>query len=663
MLVPLSSLLLVAIASTPLASAITISPVAKGSNAERLSRGLAPLKPSRTWRSRASVNNKRQAAAPLPSSGVTLSPHDIQGPTFLSSYDGQNVTNLQGVVTAKTSSGFYIQSVVPDTDDRTSEGLYVYSYSVGSQVAVGDIITLSGLVAEYSSDSTGLHLTELTLPKDIVVLSSNNVVTPLVLGVDRTPPGSAIFFEDQFQLPSQTVNIEETVTSLEPASRGLDFWESLEGMLVTIPNPRAVSRTNSYKETWIVGEAYATGSNAQGGLNLMKDVNGNWDANPEAIWVWSPLDGTSNPAVSTTVIGTKYETITGIISYTYGFPVIYPLTAPKIISSPSTALVASTIIGDGQCKVSMANYNVLNLNTGSRTFAKLADHITTYLNLPDVIGLEEIQDNTGAANDGVTEATEVLAKLVDAIKTASGVTYTAMEIAPVDLMDGGAPGGNIRPAVLYRSDRLELDTFSPTVGTNQQSQSFVSDPTTGETTFALTPGLIDPTNVAWTDSRKPISVSFLVKGSTSLRKRLHVIVAHFASKSGSGPTEGRFQTADNGAVGARIQQAQIVADFVAEMLSRDPEAHLALLGDLNEFSGVQPLDILSTVLTELHGNLAPEERYSYQFDQNTQQIDHILTVPSLAVGSSFEIPHLNTHGLASVQASDHDPVVASVVVC
>lgn len=86
-----------------------------------------------------------------------------------------------------------------------------------------------------------------------------------------------------------------------------------------------------------------------------------------------------------------------------------------------------------------------------------------------------------------------------------------MEIAPVDLMDGGAPGGNIRPgglsyplvlkrrmieltrlvpsAVLYRSDRLELDTFSPTVGTNQQSQSFVSDPTTGETTFALTPGL------------------------------------------------------------------------------------------------------------------------------------------------------------------------------
>lgn len=87
-----------------------------------------------------------------------------------------------------------------------------------------------------------------------------------------------------------------------------------------------------------------------------------------------------------------------------------------------------------------------------------------------------------------------------------------------------------------------------------------------------------------------------------------------------------------------------------------------MLGDLNEFSGVQPLDVLSTVLTELK-MADPAERYSYQFDQNTQQIDHILTVPRLAGSARFEIPHLNTWTTASIQASDHDPVLGSVRVC
>lgn len=93
MLLPLALSLL----TLPFASAITISPLSKGSNRDRLARGLGPLKPSRVWTS----NNRRQAAAPAPSNGLVLAPHDIQGPTFLSSYAGRNVTNLQGVVTAK----------------------------------------------------------------------------------------------------------------------------------------------------------------------------------------------------------------------------------------------------------------------------------------------------------------------------------------------------------------------------------------------------------------------------------------------------------------------------------------------------------------------------------------------------------------------------------
>lgn len=76
------------------------------------------------------------------------------------------------------------------------------------------------------------------------MISSGNTVTPLVLGVDRTPPTNVIFFDEQFNLDPK-INIETSVDVLQPAKRGMDFWESLEGMLVTIPNPRAVGRVSS----------------------------------------------------------------------------------------------------------------------------------------------------------------------------------------------------------------------------------------------------------------------------------------------------------------------------------------------------------------------------------------------------------------------------------
>lgn len=57
-------------------------------------------------------------------------------------------------------------------------------------------------------------------------------------------------------------------------------------MLVTIPSPRAVARTNYMGDVWVVGAAYATHGNARGGLTLGLYDDGDettWDSNPEAI--------------------------------------------------------------------------------------------------------------------------------------------------------------------------------------------------------------------------------------------------------------------------------------------------------------------------------------------------------------------------------------------
>lgn len=78
----------------------------------------------------------------------------------------------------------------------------------------------------------------------------------------------------------------------------------------------------------------------------------------------------------------------------------------------------------------------------------VANHIANYLNNPDIVFLQEIQDNSGETDNGVVSANLTLSNLVAAIKTAGGVTYDFIDIDPVNDQDGGEEGGNIRPAYM-----------------------------------------------------------------------------------------------------------------------------------------------------------------------------------------------------------------------
>ena len=75
------------------------------------------------------------------------------------------------------------------------------------------------------------------------------------------------------------------------------------------------------------------------------------------------------------------------------------------------------------------------------------------LRAPDVVALEEVQDNDGPANSAVTDASLTFQQLIAAIQAAGGPTYQFRQIDPVDDQDGGEPGGNIRVGFLYRTDR------------------------------------------------------------------------------------------------------------------------------------------------------------------------------------------------------------------
>jgi hypothetical protein len=68
----------------------------------------------------------------------------------------------------------------------------------------------------------------------------------------------------------------------------------------------------------------------------------------------------------------------------------------------------------------------------------------TNLASPDIIAVEEVQDNDGATDDGVVAADQTIAKLAAAVRAAGGPDYSYRAIDPVNDQDGGQPGGNIR---------------------------------------------------------------------------------------------------------------------------------------------------------------------------------------------------------------------------
>jgi predicted extracellular nuclease len=143
-------------------------------------------------------------------------------------------------------------------------------------------------------------------------------------------------------------------------------------------------------------------------------------------------------------------------------------------------------------------------------------------------------------------------------------------------------------------------------------------------------------------------------------KKVFVIANHFASKGGDDPLFGRFQPPVRSSEVQRHQQAQVVNDFVDQILAADPEANVIVLGDINDFEFSQTVGILEGVgaLTSLMDTLPKSERYSYVFEGNSQVLDQILVSDNVlgTFGIEYDPVHVNSE--FDDQASDHDPQVA-----
>jgi predicted extracellular nuclease len=172
--------------------------------------------------------------------------------------------------------------------------------------------------------------------------------------------------------------------------------------------------------------------------------------------------------------------------------------------------------------------------------------------------------------------------------------------------------------------------------------------------LSFSPGRVEPGNSAWEDSRKPLAGEFRMHG-----RKVFVIANHFASKGGDHPLFGRFQPPVRSSEVQRHAQAQVVNDFVDDILEADPTANVIVLGDINDFEFSETVQILSDdVLTSLMETLPKAERYSYVFEGNSQVLDQILVSDNLLGNFPIDYDPVHVNSEFADQASDHDPQVA-----
>jgi uncharacterized protein len=568
--------------------------------------------------------------------------HDVQGDTRISPYEGKAVT-VTGVVTGirayGSSEGFWIQDPTPDNDPRTSEGVFVYTSSTPT-VAVGDSVSVAGSVSDYypGGATTGTQsVTEITKPTVTKVSSGNAVPAPVLLDDNKVP--------DAFVPSAGGGSIENL--PLRPDEYALDLYASLDGMNVRIGDSRVVGATDPYSELWVTVKPHENPTKRGG--TLYKGYDG---PNSGRLMVQS-LIPTATAAFPTANVGdTLRGTTTGPLDYNQ-FAGTYAIQARTLGTVKSGGIKPEVTAKASSDQATIGTYNVENLAPGNpqSKFDALAKGLVTDLRSPDIVALEEIQDNNGATDDGTVAADQTLAKLTAAIKAAGGPSYQWREIDPVNDKDGGEPGGNIRSVFLFNPDRVSFTDIaggSPTTAVGVTGKG-------DATALTASPGRIAPSDPAWSDSRKPLVGQFTFRG-----KKLFVIANHFISKGGDQGIDSRFQPPVRGSESQRIRQGLVESDFVQQLEAADPHANVVVLGDLNDYQFAPAVTSLTDdgkVLTDLVNTLPAAERYSYVYEGNSQVLDHILVSPNLK-HVDYDVVHINSE--FANQTSDHDPQVIRV---
>jgi len=560
---------------------------------------------------------------------------DIQGEAHLSTYDGKEISNLVGIVTfvvnTKHDKGFYLQDITSDNNPFTSDAIFVRTDDI-LNVRIGNKINVKTATVKenYLGGKSKGNLSNTELKNaNFTNLNGNyfKEILPVIIGENGLKCPNIIDDDTNGEIGTSKTHLFDTPND------AIDFYESLEGMLVNIEfsivvGSTVLSHTGNKLYFNIYPFSKITNSTINGGIFLEQN-----NSNPQRLTVSTELsDNRLDFPIFTVGDQLKFGASGCILYYSFsGDWRLSPIdtTSIKRLKINKIEHLKSKLKSD-KSSLTYGCFNVENLdaNDNPQRFKDLASVIVNNMNCPDILSLEEIQDEDGTKKSNIVSADKTFNLLINEIFNTSGEKYLFTQINPENGKDGGEPGGNIRVGVIYKSSKVKL----------------IQNPTQ-----------IPNVDSVFKDTRKSLVCNFEING-----KSITVITNHLSSKYGDMGLFSRFQPPTTPSENERIAQAKIINLYVKKLLTENPNANIIVAGDMNDFDFSEALSILkSDILINAISFIPQPNRYSYVFQGNAQVLDHILISKNLST-QKVEIDMIHVNADFIEKSSDHNPVLMKI---
>ncbi|WP_052333927.1 ExeM/NucH family extracellular endonuclease [Neolewinella persica] len=526
--------------------------------------------------------------------------HAVQGNGATSPVVGQDVT-IQGIVvgdfqggTGVGLGGFFVQEedADADADAATSEGIWVYDDTGATDVAVGDLVTVTGAVEE-SSDLTQINVTG--GGASVMIVSSGNTL-PTAASLDLPVASEAVY--EAFEGMLTTLIDNAVITETFGVARFGEFVVSeserqIQFSECNTPDPGTVG---GYNDLLALGR-------------LTVDDGRSGDNNFPIVLP----DGSNLTATNSLRSGTVFTGLTGVLDERFtGYRLQFTAFTTQVDNPrPTTAPAVGGFVKVVGMNVlnyftTLGSRGANNANEFDRQEAKIVAAICELD--ADILGLVEIENNGFGANSA-------LQTLVDAIQAECGIVYDFV-VNPNSGSDG------IQVALIYKPSVVE------------------ESGTAANLTVAAG---------NFNSNRIPLTQTFRVveAGNMNLGQQITVCVNHWKSK---GSDCGGAPDDDTGGAGncngTRLAAATTILDWLT---NDDPTGtgvtDQLVIGDLNAYSEESPITTFTdagwsnTVRDNAGAGSFPcGSVASYVFRGEWGSLDHALASPTLASKITGSIP-------------------------
>ena len=560
----------------------------------------------------------------MKSQTIITSIKQLNGCVWPSPYAGKVVTT-KGFVTAVTRRGFFLQTPQVKWDEKTSDAIFVYSREWVAERET--MLEVRGEVIDYMKHDTAKPITQIHLNHARLLPNYDGSdkpysIDPIILNNDLVTNDNRKLAMLLQSMAGMLLTISAGQTFIAPSNKFGDYVLALDSDRIkessrrTSNNGVLASKSNPLR--WYPGfriKNYNHAPRLNVGAKLLTDISGplNYRADSYQLLIAEPFK--FDPAYIE-MHKTSIEPQDGSLNV---------MTLNCFNLDPHV---------ESESKVMNPRQDVDD-DWGEGRFHRLAQAVVLQAGIPDIIALQEIQDNDGAEISNIVDADITLKFLIKAIEELSGVAYCWTSINPELGADGGQPGGNIRNAYLYNSGRVALIEDSTRVF-GKSEDCFVG-------------------------SRKPLLAYFKELSSSRV---LACINIHLASKRHQQSIFASNDPGVDGKLSVRIEQAEVIGKVIQGL--RTQGVNYYVTGDFNDTEHSLTLRaILGDHSYNLVESLDALERYDYNHRGKLQTLMHGIVSREGATKAQYEIIHGNEligvqPGEIGDKPSDHAYVIAKL---